>query len=141
MIRRFSEAAVTFSGGGFNHYASVLVKEIIDMGLLADNVSRLKRVYTRRASVMHEALQSNFGDAIKYEMPLGGYYFWIRFLDGLDTELFLSIAERKGVSYRPGNFFSESRRFTSNLRLTYTLFEPGDLKEGVSRLASAYHQG
>ena len=71
-------------------------------------------------------------------MPRGGYYFWLRFLDGLDTEDFLQTAQRNGVSYRPGNAFSESGRFTNNLRLTYTLFEPDDIREGIPRLASAH---
>ena len=138
VVSRFSDSAVAFSGGGFNHYASALIREIIDMGLLDEHVERLRRVYARRAAVMNDALQTSLGEVIEYAMPRGGYYFWLRFLDGLDTEDFLQTAQRNGVSYRPGNAFSESGRFTNNLRLTYTLFEPDDIREGITRLASAH---
>lgn len=139
-LRRFTNAAVTFSGGGFNQYGAALVKEFIDLGFLDDNVTSLRRVYSNRASSMNQALKASFGSSIKYQMPEGGYYFWIRFIDGLDTEVFLSAAEENGVSYRPGNAFSESGSFNENLRLTYTLYETDELEKGVDRLRSAHRQ-
>ncbi|HIN72624.1 MAG TPA: PLP-dependent aminotransferase family protein [Dehalococcoidia bacterium] len=138
VIRRFTNAAVTFSGGGFNHYGAALVKEFIDMGFLDTNVTYLRQVYSKRASVMNEALQANFGNSIEYEIPTGGYYFWLRFIDGLDTEVFLPLAEENGVSYRPGKIFSESGRFNENLRLTYTLYETDELEKGIARLGTTF---
>ena len=138
IIKRFSEAALTFSGGGYNHYASALVKEVIDLGLLDTHVSALREEYSMRSCVMDQALQYYFGDEIEYTAPTGGYYFWLNFPEGLDSDRLLTSAEKVGVSYRPGNSFSESGRFSRQIRLAYTLFEAEDLKEGVSRLHEAY---
>ena len=134
IIRKFSDAALTFSGGGFNHYAAALVREVIDLGLLDTHVSFLRDEYSIRSRAMDQSLQHYFNNEIEYIPPTGGYYFWITFPEGIDTEQFLNAAESAGVSYRPGNAFSESGRFSRQIRLAYTLFEVEDLDEGISRL-------
>ncbi len=138
IIERFSNAALTFSGGGFNHYASALVREVIDLGLLDTHVSFLRREYSVRSDAMGRALQRYFGSAIQYTSPSGGYYFWITFPEGFDSDLSLNAAERAGVSYRPGNAFSESGQFSRQIRLAYTLFEVEQLTEGISRLYKSF---
>ena len=140
VVKQFTDAALTFSGGGFNHYVAALIREVIDMGLLGDNIGLLRKEYAHRASVVQESLRSKFGDEITYAEPTGGYYFWLTFPEKFDSDRFLPLAEREGVAYRPGNSFSESGRFTRNLRLTYTLFEPNELGEGIARLANAYYR-
>ena len=137
IVDRFADAAVAFSGGGFNHFASALVKEVIDLGLLDENIGRLRATYSERADSMHLAIRDRFGELVKYKKPSGGYYFWLHFPGGLNTAKLLPVAERHGVSYRPGNAFSESGLFTDFLRLTYTLYEKEELEEGVRRLADA----
>ena len=138
IIKKFSDAAITFSGGGFNHYSSALIREVIDLGLLDTHVSALRQEYSVRSEAMHQALQLYFGREIEYIHPAGGYYFWITFPEGFDSDRLLDSAEKAGVSYRPGNAFSESGKFSRQIRLAYTLFEVEELKEGISRLYEAY---
>mgnify|MGYP001979650729 FL=1 len=138
IISRFADAAVTFSGGGFNHFASALIKEVIDLGLLDSNVQKLRSVYSERSDTMGNVLLEEFGDIASFQRPEGGYYYWLKFPGGFDTESFLPLAEDHGVSFRPGNAFSESGRFTSHLRLTYARLESADLAEGIRRLSNAY---
>ena len=87
---------------------------------------------------MGNVLLEEFRALASFQRPEGGYYYWLKFPDRFDTESFLPMAEDHGVSFRPGNAFSESGRFTSHLRLTYTLFESADLAEGIRRLSNAY---
>lgn len=140
LIRRFSDAALTFSGGGFNHFTSALVREVIDLGLLEKNVSRLRSVYLSRSKIMGESLGEELGDDVTFLKPSGGYYYWLEFPEGFDTEKFLPIAEKYGVSFRPGNAFSESGRFSRNLRLTFTLYESEKIVQGIQRLGTAYRK-
>ena len=137
MIGKFADAPVTFSGGGFNHFTSALVKEVIDLGLLDENIRQLRAVYAQRADAVDSAIRAHFGDSVVFCKPAGGYYFWLRFPEGIDTSEFLPVAEQGGVSFRPGNSFAESGRFSNFLRLTYTLYEKEELQEGVKRLADA----
>ena len=138
IIKRFSDAALTFSGGGFNHFASALVREVMDLGLLDKHVSVLREEYLIRSEAMDQSLQHYLGSEIEYTRPDGGYYFWITFPENFDSDRLLNSAEMAGVSYRPGNSFSESGRFSRQIRLAYTLFEVDELKEGISRLYQAY---
>ncbi len=140
IIKGFSDAALTFSGGGFNHYSSALIREVIDLGLLDTHVSVLREEYSVRSDAMHQALQLYFGKEIEYTRPSGGYYFWLTFPEGFDSDRLLISAEKAGVSYRPGNAFSESGKFSRQIRLAYTLFEVEELKEGISRLHEAYSE-
>jgi len=140
IVQRFSNAALTFSGGGFSQYTSALIREVIDLGLLDKNIDTLREEYASRAVAMHRALHCAFLGEIECRIPSGGFYLWLTFPDGFDSDELLPLAERAGVSYRPGNAFSESRRFSRNLRLAYSLYETGELEEGVSRLAMAYRE-
>ena len=137
-ISKFSDSAVTFSGGGFNHFAATLIREVFDLGLFEKNIDIIRNEYIRRCDVMNIALSQYFGDSISYNIPGGGYYYWLDFKPGFNTEIFLPHAEQAGVSYRPGKIFSESGKFENFLRLAFTLYEPDQLKEGVSRLYTAY---
>ena len=65
----FANAAVTFSGGGFNQFASALVKKVIDMGLLDENVRRLRSTYSEKADATDLALREHFGDMVDYTKP------------------------------------------------------------------------
>ena len=137
-VAKFTSSALAFSGGGFNQFGSVLIKHVIDLGLLKKNTNLLRKVYSDRSRLMGDALLKEFGSSLTYTCPKGGFYYWIQFPEGFDTQKFLSECEDQGVSYRPGNAFSESGKFARYLRLTFTLYEEAEIKEGVSRLGAAY---
>ena len=102
------------------------------------NTDLLRKVYSNRSRVMGESLLKELGSSAEYTCPKGGFYYWLRFPEGFNTEEFLSECEAEGVSYRPGNAFSESGKFERYLRLTFTLYEEPEIVEGVARLASSY---
>ena len=138
IVDKFTSSALAFSGGGFNQFGSVLIKHAIDLGLLEKNTDLLRKVYSNRSRVMGESLLKELGSSVEYTSPNGGFYYWIQFPEGFNTEEFLSECEDQGVSYRPGNAFSESGKFERYLRLTFTLYEEPEIAEGVARLASSY---
>ena len=114
------------------------MNELIEMNLLEPHIHELQNEYLHRATVMDDALKQYFDNSIEYIFPNGGYYFWIKFINKLDTSKFLKIAEKFGVSYRPGNFFTHTSDYDNFLRLTYTLYESNDLVEGVKRLGKVF---
>jgi len=137
-IRNFTDAPLAFSGGGLNHFTSTIVRELIEMKLLEPHILELNKEYLERSTVMHNSLLKYFGQSIEYNIPLGGYYYWIKLINILDTSKYLSKAEKMGVSYRPGNFFSHSSDYDSFLRLTYTLYEKDEIEEGIKRLSKVF---
>ena len=137
LIQRFSNAGLTISGGGLNHFTSTLVHVVLENGMLQENIALLRRTYGERVFAMTAALREHLGDAVEFTIPGGGYFFWLTFNDGTDTDDLLRIAQERGVSYRPGAAFSASGGFTNAIRLAFALYEPDLLAEGVRRLAEA----
>ena len=140
IVQRFASAGLTISGGGLNHFTSTLVHAILEHGMLQDNIAVLRRTYAERVSAMTAALHEHLGDAVEFTAPAGGYFFWLTFTDGTNTDTLLPIAHEHGVNYRPGTAFSASGAFTNAIRLTFALYEPDLLTEGIRRLAAAHKE-
>ena len=140
LIQRFATAGLTISGGGLNHFTSTLVHTILEHGMLQDNIARLRCTYAERVSAMSAALREHLGDAVEFTAPGGGYFFWLTFNDGTNTDRLLPMAQERGVNYRPGTAFSASGAFTNAIRLAFALYEPDMLEEGVRRLAAAHRE-
>ncbi len=138
IIRLFSNAGLTVSGGGLNHFTSTLVHAILEQGMLQDNIAHLRRTYSERVSTMSAALREYLGDSVNFTSPGGGYFFWLTFNDGTNTDMLLPLAQERGVSYRPGTAFSANGAFENAIRLSFALYEPDLLTEGVRRLAAAH---
>ncbi len=138
LIKMFTDSPLAFSGGGLNHFSSTIVNELIEMNLLEAHILELQNEYLLRANIMDKALKQYFVEPIEYTFPQGGYYFWIKLINKLDTSKFLEIAEKFGVSYRPGNFFTHTTDFDNYIRLTYTLYEPNEIEEGIKRLSKVF---
>ncbi|MDE2685945.1 MAG: PLP-dependent aminotransferase family protein [Chloroflexota bacterium] len=140
LVQRFANAGLTISGGGLNHFTSTLVHAILEHGMLQNNIARLRRTYAERVSAMAAALCEHLGDTVEFTAPGGGYFFWLTFTDGTDTDELLPLAQEHGVNYRPGTAFSASGAFTSAIRLAFALYEPDMLVEGIRRIAAAHRE-
>ena len=137
VIRRFVESGVAASGGGLSHFAATLAHAMLESGSLQDNLATLRRVYGQRHDDVARLLHAEFSDAVDFTPPGGGYFYWLTFRDGTNTDALLSTARESGVSYRPGTAFSASGGFIDALRISISLYETDEIAEGLSRLAAA----
>lgn len=140
IIQRFATAGLTISGGGLNHFTSTLVHAVLEHGMLQDNIKLLRQTYAQRVSAMATALRDHLGDAVEFTAPGGGYFFWLTFTDGTNTDSLLPVAHENGVNYRPGTAFSASNSFTNAIRLAFALYEPDTLTEGIRRIAQSHRE-
>ena len=140
LMSRFLALGLIASGGGLNHFASVLVQATIERDLLGPNIERLREVYSDRVEALTSALHSALGDRVTFAVPAGGYFCWLTFPADVDTEELLPLAEAAGVSYRPGPRFSPSGQFSNSLRVSFALYEVADLERAVERLAGAFDE-
>ena len=137
MIRRFVDSGVAASGGGLNHLAATLAHATLELGLLDENIARLRHVYGQRHDDVADLLRTEFGERVEFTPPGGGYFYWMTLRDGTNTEELLTAARESGVSYRPGTAFSASGGFADALRISISLYETDELAEGFRRLAMA----
>jgi DNA-binding transcriptional MocR family regulator len=132
--RRLVKNGFVNSGGSINHYASHIVRHAIDLGLQHAHLIELRRTYRDRVEVMQDALQAQFGDLATWQRPDGGYFFWLRLDDDVDTERLRDRARELQTGFQPGPLFSSDGRLRNFLRLSSAHYCEGDIREGVARM-------
>ena len=137
VIRRFTEAGMSVSGGGLIHFAATMVNGNLELGLLQENVASLRVIYGERVGAVRGALLAHLGDKIRFSTPSGGYFLWLHLDPRVDADALLPMAQKAGVSYRPGTGFSASGGFHNALRISTSLYETGELTEAIRRLGAA----
>ncbi len=63
LMERMLDSGVINSGGSFNQFTSLVVREAIEQGLQGAFLQQLRETYARRVEVMDAALQEHFGGA------------------------------------------------------------------------------
>ncbi|MCI0551228.1 MAG: PLP-dependent aminotransferase family protein, partial [Anaerolineae bacterium] len=132
-IKRFNTCGFLDSGGGLNPFTSVIVREVIESGGLESNINKLVEVYRSRIEVMDSALRQHLSD-IEYSTPHGGYFFWLRLPENIDTKELRKKTPSFKVDFRPGALFSSRDGLKDYIRLCYVHYEEDKIKEGIMRL-------
>ncbi len=135
---RLREAGVIVSGGSANHYSSHIVRHAIDLGLLQAHVTEIRSIYGSRVAIMQESLQSHFADLATWQRPSGGYFFWLRFGDEIDTASYREKARELQAGFQPGTVFSNETRLKNFLRLSFAHYGEDDIHEGIARIRRAF---
>ncbi|MGB5749578.1 MAG: PLP-dependent aminotransferase family protein, partial [Desulfobacterales bacterium] len=138
LLEQIVDCGLLDSGGGLNPFTSALVRSTIEMGLQQTQLATLKTTYTERKVALSNALKENFPDTVRFIEPDGGFFIWLVFPEGVDTELMRVEAQRKNVGYLPGVKFSSRNGLKNCARLSFSYFDVPELEEGVRRLAEVF---
>jgi DNA-binding transcriptional MocR family regulator len=136
LIQRLSSAGYVISGGGLNPFASAMVRTVLEEGWQHEYLQELRQIYQARIEVMDAGLRQHFPKEVQYIKPGGGYFFWLRFPEQVDTNRFLAPAEAKQVGFRPGSKFSASGALRNYMRLSFAFFGAETLKQGIETLGT-----
>lgn len=134
IIHRFANSGLMDSGGGLNPFTSAILRGVIESGGLGNNIARLKQIYLSQIQVMDEALRRHLPQA-KYEVPHGGYFFWLQFPEGMDIGALRKRAGAFNVDFRQGALFSSSGGLKNYMRLCFVMYEADKIEEGIKRIA------
>jgi 2-aminoadipate transaminase len=135
LLKRLVGCGLLDSGGGQNPFTSALVRSAIEMGLQHDQLKTLTTTYTKRKVALSRALKECLPASVRFVEPDGGFFIWLVFPEGVDTEKMWVEARRKNVGYLPGVKFSSDRKLQNCARLSFSYFEIPQLEEGAWRLA------
>ena len=139
-IKRFNTCGLLDSSGGLNPFTSAIVREVIESGGLENNINKLINIYRSRLKVMDFALRQHLPD-VKYSIPHGGYFLWLRLPEGTETAELRQKAPVFKVDFRPGSLFSSRNGFKNYIRLCYVHYEEANIEEGVLRLKQCLNDG
>jgi DNA-binding transcriptional MocR family regulator len=137
LLRPLLECGTLDSGGGLNPFTSALVRSAIELGLQDAHLEQLRREYGKRLEAMKSALKTHLPGRVEFSPPRGGFFFWLRMLEGNDSTVLLSAARRKKTCFVPGSAFSGTGQLGDRLRLSFSYHPAEVLEEGVKRLAES----
>ncbi len=133
-IKRLESGGYINSGGSVNHIASHIVRMAIDNGSLDSHIDTLRSTYRGRLEAMDSALHEFFGDIATWHRPGGGYFFWVRFDESLDTTPLRKAAPDHETGFQHGAVFSTHGELKNCLRLCFAHYDEDDIREGVARM-------
>ncbi len=131
----FKKCAILDSSGAFNPLGYLLLEKALDDGSLDKIINDNIKMLSDRCNMMCEFLNIK-NTTIKYEIPQGGYFLWLK-LNIEDTTKFFDFALNYKVKFHPGIKFGENS--TSYIRLSFSYYSSDDLIIGLERLLDAYN--
>ncbi len=137
LMQRMLAQGALVSGGNFNHFASHIVRQLMENGELASFVAHLRTSYAARAEAMDAALRTHVGSVASWQKPLGGYFLWLRLREGTDAVKFQNAAREAGTDFVPGTACSSAGRLSNCLRLSFAHYAVPDIHDGIARLGRA----
>jgi 2-aminoadipate transaminase len=117
------------------------IYEFVTRGLLEPNIERVAGLLRTRRDAMLEAFEAELPDGVSWSRPKGGYFTWVDFADGTDAGALLAAATEQGVTFVQGtDFFPAGAGGGSSARLAFSFVSPGEIRDGVARLAALLHE-
>jgi len=139
-MERLLDSGAVNSGGSLNQFTSLVVREVIDLGLQSSFLQHLREAYARRVEVMDSALTEHFGGKARWLRPGGGYFFWLEFAEGTDITALRSQADRYLTGFQPGQNSSSKGALKNCMRLSFAHYGEDDIREGIRRLARLFNE-
>ncbi|MBU1340893.1 MAG: PLP-dependent aminotransferase family protein [Proteobacteria bacterium] len=133
-VTKMAGSGLLVSGGGFNPFTSEIVNSIVRLGLLTPHIQHLKNIYTKRIETFSSQLKETLPDQAVFQIPKGGYFIWVRFPEGIDTNAFRKAAQKQKVDFYPGVLFSHKKGLKNFMRLSFAFYDEDVLTEGARRL-------
>jgi DNA-binding transcriptional MocR family regulator len=122
------------SGGSINHISSHIVRHAIDNGLLVSHIEKLRIAYRCRVEAMDEALHRHFDGLAEWSRPNGGYFFWMRFDESINTVPLRDKAREHETGFQAGTLFSSKGELRNFIRLSFAHYDEDDIRDGVARM-------
>ena len=126
-----------FSDAHTSNLTQATAAHYLTLNRLNDALGVVRKTYAERARVMAQALRRELGDAIEFNQPQGGMFFWARLTGGRDAGDFAKRAIEQLVAFVPGAPFFAHDPDLSTLRLSFATADVAKIEEGIARLGRA----
>lgn len=130
-----------FSDAHTSNLTQAICAHYLTLNRLNPTLAVVRKTYAERARVMAESLRRELGDAIEFNQPWGGMFFWAR-LTGANGQPanaaeFAKRAIDKLVAFVPGAPFYAHDPDLATLRLSFATADVVKIEEGIARLGRA----
>ena len=130
-----------FSDAHTSNLTQAIGAHYLTLGRLDAALGVVRSTYAERARVMAASLQRTLGDAIAFDAPQGGMFFWARLTGAnggpANAAEFAKRAIEQLVAFVPGAPFYAHDPDPATLRLSFATADVAKIEEGVARLGAA----
>jgi len=130
-----------FSDAHTSNLAQAICAHYLSLNRLNPTLAVVRKTYAERARVMAESLRRELGDAIAFNQPQGGMFFWARLTGAngrsANAAEFAKRAIDKLVAFVPGAPFYAHDPDPATLRLSFATADVTRIEEGMVRLGQA----
>ncbi len=130
-----------FSDAHTSNLTQATAAHYLSLNRLDSALAVVRKTYAERARVMAESLRQAMGDAITFNAPQGGMFFWAQLTGAQGRErnasVFAQRAIERLVAFVPGAPFYAHDADVSTLRLSFATVDVARIEEGVARLGQA----
>jgi DNA-binding transcriptional MocR family regulator len=138
LAQRLADRGSVVSGGGLNPLVSAVVAAALADGSAAGYLVRLRRILGERAVATDAAMREHLPAGVTWDVPGGGYFYWLRLPDGVDPVALRAAAQHEGVDFRPGPLFSVAGGQADRIRLSFAYWDTDALVGAVAALGRAF---
>jgi 2-aminoadipate transaminase len=116
---------------GFNQR---IVYEVIKDGFLREHVPTVRARYRLQRDAMSAALDRHMPPGCRWQVPVGGMFFWLTLPPHIDATALLPVAVEAGMAYVPGSAFFPQGGHANTLRLSFVTAAPAQIETAVAAL-------
>jgi DNA-binding transcriptional MocR family regulator len=99
-------------------------------------INLFRKSYKERSEAMIAALRKYLPEC-EFEVPLGGFYIWLKLPEGVRSDELLPYAFDAGVVYVPGTGFYADGRGAEYIRISFCYPSSDEITLGIERLKNA----
>ena len=126
-----------FSDAHTSNLTQATAAHYLTLNRMESALNIVRKTYAERARVMADCLRKELGDAIVFNQPQGGMFFWAKLTEGGNANNFAKRAIEKLVAFVPGAPFFARDPDLSTLRLSFATADVAKIEEGIGRLGKA----
>ena len=112
-----------------------VVYEVIKDGFLRQHVPTIRARYKQQRDAMSAALSAHMPAGTKWQVPVGGMFFWLQLPAHIDATALLPKAVDAGMAFVPGSTFFPHGGHADTLRLSFVTATPEQIHTAVAALA------
>jgi len=130
-----------FSDAHTSNLTQAICAHYLTLNRLGDTLAVVRKTYAERARVMAQCLKKELGDAVDFNAPQGGMFFWARLTGAAgkasNAADFAKRAIGQLVAFVPGAPFYAHDPDPSSFRLSFATADVAKIEEGIGRLGRA----
>ena len=117
------------------NFTQVLANEFLKSGLIYPYLEGLRKEYGERMEMMHYSLKKHMPDFVRWEKPMGGFYFWLEMPSKFNSTNILMESIENGAVFVSGKTFDPYNMKNNNIRLSFSNMKKEEIDRGVQIIA------